>query len=74
MSIFLLKPIVFKKVMENQFLFLPDERIEYQTYSKQFQNLFPNHYESFRTNPKNVLYLIWWKMIKNQSDLTQGMF
>ena len=28
-----------------------------QSYSELFRNLFPNHSESFRNNPKNVLYL-----------------
>ena len=31
--------------------------------------LYPSRCESFRINPKNVLYLVWWKTIKNQSDL-----
>ena len=32
----------------------------------------PNQSEtkfSIRTNPKNFLYLVWWKMVKNRSDL-----
>ena len=27
-----------------------------------------NHSEPFRTNPKNVLYLVWWKTVKNQCE------
>ena len=42
-----------------------------QSYSEPFQNLFPNHSKSFRINPKNVLYLGWCKLVKNQSDLFQ---
>ena len=34
-----------------------------------FRYLYPSQCESFRTNPKNVLYLVWWKTVKNQSDL-----
>ena len=31
--------------------------------------MYPSQCESFRTNPKNVLYLVSWKMVKNRSDL-----
>ena len=40
-----------------------------QNYSDSFQYLYPTQCESFRTNPKNVLYLVWWKPVKNRSDL-----
>ena len=40
-----------------------------QNYSDSFRDLYPSQCESFRTNPKNVLYLVWWKMVKNRSDL-----
>ena len=40
-----------------------------QNYSDSFRYLYPSRHESFRTNPKNVLYLVWWKTVKNQSDL-----
>ena len=40
-----------------------------QNYSDLFRYLDPSQWESFRTNSKNVLYLVWWKTIKNQSDL-----
>ena len=42
-----------------------------QNYSDSFRYLYPSQCESFRTNPKKVLYLIWWKTVKNQSDLIQ---
>ena len=29
----------------------------------------PSQCESFRTNPRNVLNLVWWKTVKNQSEL-----
>ena len=38
-------------------------------YSDSLQYLYPSECESFRTNPKNVLYLVWWKTVKNRSDL-----
>ena len=38
-------------------------------YSDSFRYLYPSQCESFRTNPKNVLYLVWWKTVKNRSDL-----
>ena len=34
-----------------------------------FRYLYPSQCESFRTNPKNALYLVWCKTVKNQSDL-----
>ena len=34
-----------------------------------FRNLFPEHLESFRTDPKNVLYLVLLKTVKHQSEL-----
>ena len=40
-----------------------------QDYSDSFWYLYPSQCESFWTNPKNVLYLVWWKTVKNQSDL-----
>ena len=40
-----------------------------QNYPDSFRYLYPNQWESFRTNPKNVLYPVWWKRVKNQSDL-----
>ena len=40
-----------------------------QNYSDSFRYLYPSQSESFSTNPKNVLYLVWWKTVKNQSDL-----
>ena len=40
-----------------------------QNYSNSFRYLYPSQCESFRINPKNVLYLVWWKMVKNRSDL-----
>ena len=42
-----------------------------QNYSDSFRYLYQSQLKSFRTNPKNVLYLVWWKTIKNQSDLIQ---
>ena len=39
-----------------------------QDCSDSFRYLYPNQCESFRTNPKNVLYFVWWKTVKNQSD------
>ena len=39
-----------------------------QNYSDSFRYLYPSQCESFRTNPKNVLYLVWWKTVK-RSDL-----
>ena len=39
-----------------------------QNYSNSFRYLYPSKYESFWTNPKNFLYLVWWKKIKNRSD------
>ena len=38
-----------------------------QNYSDSFRYLYPR--ESFQTNPKNFLYLVWWKTVKNQSGL-----
>ena len=43
-----------------------------QNYSDSFQYLYSSQYESFRTNSKNALYLVWWKTVKNRSDLIQG--
>ena len=40
-----------------------------QNYSDSFWYLYPSQCESFRTNPRNVLYLVWWKTVKNQSGL-----
>ena len=40
-----------------------------QNYSHSFRYLYPSQCVSLRTSPKNVLYLIWWKTDKNQSDL-----
>ena len=40
-----------------------------QNYSDSFRYLYPSQCKSFRSNPKNVLYLIWWKTVKNQFDL-----
>ena len=40
-----------------------------QNYSDSFRYLYPSQCESFQTNPKNVLYLVWWKTVKSQSDL-----
>ena len=37
------------------------------------RNLFPNHSDSFQTNPKKVLNFVWWKTVKNQSDAIQGI-
>ena len=42
-----------------------------QNYSDSFQYLYPSQCELFRTNPKNVFYLIWWKTVKNRFDLIQ---
>ena len=42
-----------------------------QNYSDSFQYLYPSQYQSFRTNPKNFLYLVCSKTVKNQSDLIQ---
>ena len=41
----------------------------YKSYSDSFRYLYPSQCESFQTNPKNVLYLVWWKTVKNQFDL-----
>ena len=40
-----------------------------QNYSYSFRYLYPSQFESFWTNPKNILYIVWWKTVKNQSDL-----
>ena len=40
-----------------------------KNYSDSFRYLYPSQCELFRSNPKNVLYLVWWKTVKNQSDL-----
>ena len=40
-----------------------------QNYSDSFRYLYPSQCESFRTNSKNFLYLVWWKKVKNRSDL-----
>ena len=40
-----------------------------RNYSDPFRYLYPSQCESFQTDPKNVLYLVWWKTVKNQSDL-----
>ena len=42
-----------------------------QNYSVSFRYFYSSQCESFRTNPKNVLYLVWWKTVKNQSALIQ---
>ena len=39
--------------------------------SDSFRYLYPSRCESFRTNPKNVLHLVWWKTVKNRSDLVR---
>ena len=38
------------------------------TSSDSFRYLYPMQCELFRTNPRNFLYLVWWKTVKNQSD------
>ena len=40
-----------------------------QNYSDSFRCPYPSQCESFRTNPKNVQYIVCWKTVKNQSDL-----
>ena len=40
-----------------------------QNYSDSSRYLYPSQCESFRINPKSILYLVWWKTVKNQSDL-----
>ena len=40
-----------------------------QNYSDSFRYLYPSQCESFRTNMKKALYLVWWKTVKNRSDL-----
>ena len=40
-----------------------------QNYTNSFRYLYPSQCESFGINPKNVLYLVWWKTVKNLSDL-----
>ena len=40
-----------------------------QNYSDSSRYLYPGQYESFRTNPKTFFYLVWWKTVKNLSDL-----
>ena len=42
-----------------------------QNYSDSFRFLYPSQHESFRTNLKNVLYLLWWKTVKSRSDLVR---
>ena len=42
-----------------------------QNYSDSVRYLYPSQCESFRTNPKNVLNLVWLKTVKNKSDLIQ---
>ena len=44
-----------------------------QNYSDLFRYLYPSQCESFRTIPKNALYLVWWKTVENQSDLIWGI-
>ena len=44
--------------------FIPSE-------SKLFQAILESVFEPFRNDPKNILYLVWWKTVKNQSDLIQ---
>ena len=39
-----------------------------QNYSDSFRYLYTSQCESLRTNMNNVLYLVWWKKVKNQSD------
>ena len=40
-----------------------------QNYSDSFRYLYPSQCVSFRINLKFVLYLVWWKTVKNESDL-----
>ena len=40
-----------------------------QNYSDSFRYLYPSKCESFGMNPENVLLLVWWKTVKNRSDL-----
>ena len=40
-----------------------------QNYSDSFQYLYRSQCKSFRINPKNVLYFVWWRTVKNRSDL-----
>ena len=40
-----------------------------QNYSDSFRYMHQSQCESFRTNPKNVLWFVWWKTVKNRSDL-----
>ena len=53
--------------------FLPWRKCECEKFwqSELFRYLYPSQCESFRTNPNNVLYLVLWKTVKNQSDLIQ---
>ena len=44
-----------------------------QNYPDSFRFLNPSQCESSRTIPKNVLYLVLWKKVKNQSDLIRGI-
>ena len=37
--------------------------------SDSLQYLYSSQYESLRTNPKKILYLVWWVTVENQSDL-----
>ena len=43
-----------------------------QNHSDSFWYLYSNQCESFRTNSKNFLYLVWWKTVKNRSDLVRS--
>ena len=43
-----------------------------QNYSDSFRYLYLSQCKSFRINPKNVLYLVWWKTVKNRSDLIRS--
>ena len=36
--------------------------------SELFRYLYPSQRKSFRTNPKNGLYFVEWKTVKNQTD------
>ena len=40
-----------------------------QNYSDSFRYVYRSQCKSFRTNPKNVLWLVLWKTVKNRSNL-----
>ena len=53
-------------------MYIPGESIGLKfipSQSELFRYLYPSQCESFRTNSKNFFYLVWWKTVKNQSDL-----